>query len=188
MEVLGILRKEIIKDKTLCRILGVISFTILTSFGAFVRIPLPFTPVPITLQTFFVLLSGAILGELGVISQLGYIILGVCGLPVFTNAGSGILYLFGPTGGYLFGFLLASYFLGKTISKGKSFFFMFILMCIADLIILSFGVTWLKILFGYSINKTLLIGFLPFIPGDLLKIILASSLFLKIRPRIREIF
>lgn len=188
MVISGILKKEILRDKTLCRIFGIIIFIILTSFGAFVRIRLPFTPVPITLQTFFVLLSGAVLGNLGVVSQLSYIILGVGGLPVFTNAGSGLSYLFGPTGGYLFGFLLASYFVSISISKSKSFISIFILMCLADLIILSLGIIWLKILFRYSINRLLIIGFLPFIPGDLLKIILASSLFLKIKPRIREIF
>lgn len=183
-----ILKKEIVVNKAICRAIGIITFTILTCFGAFVRIPLPFTPVPITLQTFFVLLSGAVLGKFGIISQFCYILLGVLGLPVFTNAGSGLFYLLGPTGGYLFGFLLASYFLGKMISKGKSFLSIFILMCIADLIILSLGSIWLKILFGYSIDKILLIGFLPFIPGDLLKIILASTLFFKINSRTEEIF
>ena len=94
----AVLKKEVILDKTLCRVMGVLTFVILTSLGAFVRIPLPFSPVPITLQTFFVLLSGALLGSnLGTISQLSYLLLGASGLPVFTGAGSGLFYLLGPT-------------------------------------------------------------------------------------------
>ena len=76
----AILRKEILVNKTISRIIGLLTFIILTSLGAFVRLPLPFTPVPITLQTFFVLLSGAFLGSrLGISAQLGYILLGIFG-------------------------------------------------------------------------------------------------------------
>lgn len=86
----AILKREIVVNKTACRIIGVTVFVILTSLGAFVRIPLPFTPVPVTLQTFFVLLSGAVLGgAIGAASQLSYLLLGTAGLPIFTNAGSG---------------------------------------------------------------------------------------------------
>ena len=74
----ALLKREIILNKTLCRAMGVLTFVILTSLGAFVRIPLPFSPVPITLQTFFVLLSAALLGSnLGTISQLSYLLLGI---------------------------------------------------------------------------------------------------------------
>ena len=187
----SILKREIVVNKIACRIIGVISFIILTSLGAFVRIPLPFTPVPLTLQTFFVLLSGAMLGaNRGSLSQLIYLLLGITGLPIFANAGSGLIYLLGPTGGYVLGFILASFFIGKTIRyvDRKTFFSVFIFMCIGDLIILSSGIIWLKILFGYNFKKILLIGFLPFIPGDLLKIVVAAKIFLKIRARLERIF
>jgi biotin transport system substrate-specific component len=93
----ALLRKEIILNKTLCRVIGIAVFIILTSLGAFVRIPLPFSPVPLTLQTFFVLLGGALLGSnLGALSQLSYIFLGVLGLPVFSGAGSGLSYFWAP--------------------------------------------------------------------------------------------
>ena len=92
----GILKREVILNRTICRIIGVSAFVILTMLGAFVRIPLPFTPVPITLQTFFVLLSGLFLGQnLGGIAQLSYVLLGITGLPVFTGTGNGISYLLG---------------------------------------------------------------------------------------------
>jgi len=186
----AILKKEIILDKTLCRIMGVAVFVILTGLGAFVRIPLPFTPIPITLQTFFVLLSGAFLGSgLGAITQSIYVFLGLCGLPIFTGTGVGMLYILGPTGGYLFGFILASLLVGRLIKYGRgSLFFTFVIFCIADLVLLSSGVIWLKLLFGYPFRKLLFIGLIPFIPGDLFKALTAAVFYLKLKSRIKEIF
>lgn len=186
----AILNREIIVGKTACRVIGILIFITLTALGAFVRIPLPFTPVPITLQTFFVLLSGALLGSrLGVISQLSYIFLGFVGMPVFTGAGSGALYLFGPTGGYIFGFMLASFFTGKFINLSRhNLFLTFVILCFADFILLSSGVIWLKLLFGYSWKKLLFIGFIPFLPGDLGKALAAAVIYLKLKVRLKEIF
>lgn len=186
----AILKKEIILNKALCRTIGVLVFIILTALGAFVRIPLLFSPVPLTLQTLFVLLSGALLGSnLGTISQLSYVLLGVLGLPIFTGAGSGIFYLFGPTGGYLLGFVLAALFVGRFIKQSQdNLFSTFILLCLGDLIILGLGILWLKILFDYTLAKLLFIGFIPFIPGDLLKALIASTLYLKLKSRLKEIF
>lgn len=186
----AILKKEVVLNKTLCRMLGVLTFIVLTAIGAFVRIPLPFTPVPITLQTFFVLLSGVFLGStLGAVTQLSYIFLGILGLPIFAGASFGLTYLSGPTGGYLFGFVLASFFIGSFIKYSKNnLLFTFAIFCLADLILLSSGVIWLKFIFGYSIAKLLLIGFIPFIPGDLLKALVATLLYLKLKSRIKEIF
>jgi biotin transport system substrate-specific component len=186
----AVFKKEIIINKTLCRITGIAVFVILTGLGAFVRIPLPFTPVPITLQTFFVLLSGAFLGSgLGATAQASYVLLGLSGLPVFTGAGSGLLYLFGPTAGYLFGFVLASFLAGRLIKYGQNNLFLtFVIFCVADFILLSSGVIWLKFLLGYPFVKLLSIGFIPFIPGDLLKALTAAVLYLKLKSRIKEIF
>jgi biotin transport system substrate-specific component len=186
----GILTKEFIVSKRLCKSLGVAAFIILTALSAFVRIPLPFTPVPLTLQTFFVLLSGAFLGAgFGALSQLGYIFLGLSGLSVFTSTGSGLLYLSGPTGGYLAGFVLASFFLGKSLKFSRNkFLATFILFCAADIVLLSTGTLWLHFISAQSLSKVILIGFLPFIPGDLLKAWLATALYLKLSPRLREVF
>jgi biotin transport system substrate-specific component len=185
-----VLKKEIILNRTLIRLLGVAVFTILTALGAFVRIPLPFTPVPLTLQTFFVLLSGACLGaNLGALSQLSYIILGVVGLPIFTNAGSGLFYLFGPTGGYLLGFVLASLLVGRLIkSLHQDLFSLFLILFLGDLLLLSCGTIWLGIIFGYPLRKLLFLGFFPFIPGDLLKALAASMIYLQLQSRLKEIF
>lgn len=184
----AILKKEIILNKTLCRMLGVLTFIILTAEGAFVRIPLPFTPVPITLQTFFVLLSGACLGAgLGASAQLSYIFLGILGVPLFTGTGSGLFYLFGPTSGYLLGFVLASFFTGRFIAYCKNLYAVLGLLCLADFIILITGTLWLKFLLGHSLNKLLLIGFIPFIPGDLLKAVVASLIYVRLKSRLKKI-
>jgi len=88
-------------------------FAVLTALGAYIIIPLPFTPVPITMQTFFVYLAAAILGSrLGTLSMVIYLCLGVAGLPVFHGGLAGFGVLGGPTGGYIFGFILGSYVIG----------------------------------------------------------------------------
>jgi biotin transport system substrate-specific component len=184
------LNKEIITDKTICRAMGILTFVILTCLGAFVRIPLPFTPVPLTLQTFFVLLSAVCLGgSLAAISQSSYLFLGLLGLPVFTGAGSGLLYLSGPTGGYILGFILSAYLLGKFIKYiGDSLFFNFASIFIASMIILFCGVIWLKLILGFPLKRLLVIGFLPFLPGDLIKSLAVSLIYCKLKSRIRQVF
>lgn len=186
----SILKKEIILDKTVCRLCGVSAFVVMIALSAFVRIPLPFTPVPLTLQTMFVLLAGAFLGaNLGGITLLSYSLLGVSGVPLFTGAGSGLLYLLGPTGGYLFGFLLAGLFTGKFIKfSGNSFSGTFGLFCLADLLILASGSLWLKLMLKVSLSQSLLIGFLPFVFGDLLKAFAAALVYLKLKNRAKEVF
>jgi len=186
----ALLKKEIILNKATTRLVGVVIFIILTSLAAFVRIPLPFTPVPITLQTFFVLLSGLCLGSrLGFLSQCGYVFLGAAGLSVFTGSGSGLFYLFGPTGGYLVGFAIASFLAGKLVRFGQnSLPLIFIKLCLADFVLLACGAIWLKFFLSCSLREALLIGFLPFLAGDLLKILVASILYLRLRLRLEGIF
>ncbi len=186
----AVLKKEILVNKTLCRVIGVSAFVVLTALGAFVRIPLPFTPVPLTLQTFFILLCGAFLGaRLGLTAQLSYIFLGVLGLPIFTGAGSGLNYLYGPTGGYLLGFVLAALFIGKFIKYAQdNLVSVLAILLLADAILLLSGAIWLKALLGLSLKKSLFIGFMPFLPGDLLKALVASAIYLKLKGRVKEIF
>jgi biotin transport system substrate-specific component len=184
-----VLKKEIITSRILCRVFCVLAFIVLMSLGAFVRLPLPFTPVPLTLQTFFVLLSASLLGStLGGLAQAGYIFLGVSGLPVFAEAGSGLSYLIGPTAGYLLGFVLATLWLGRFIKYAQnSLLSAFAILCAADLIILSCGSIWLKFIFNYSFPQIILLGFIPFIPGDLLKAFLAGIIYLKLKFRIQKV-
>ena len=184
-----VFRKEIVVNKALIRGIGATVFIILTCLGAFVRIPLPFSPVPITLQTFFVLLSGAFLGSgLGTASQIGYIFLGVSGLSVFTASGAGLFYLAGPTTGYLFGFILASFLAGKFVRYAKNFALLFGLFFLASLIILGCGTIWLKLVLGSGAGNSFMAGFIPFLPGDLLKSGLAALIYLRLKPRLKETF
>ncbi|MBU0709169.1 MAG: biotin transporter BioY [Candidatus Omnitrophica bacterium] len=185
----AILKREIVLSKRIYGVCCVFIFVAFTALGAFVRIPLPFTPVPITLQTLFVLLSGALLGSsLGLTAQLSYIFLGVLGLPIFSGAGSGLIYLFGPTGGYLVGFVLASLWIGRTVRQTeRGFWLTFVVFCLADLIILFCGLIWLKLFFRYSFSKLLFIGFIPFIITDILKVFTACGIYLKLKHRFQAI-
>ena len=95
-------------------------FAALTGAVAWFKIPLPFTPVPITLQTLMVLLSGAMLGPYyGALSMIIYLILGAIGLPVFAGGSSGIGALFGPSGGYLLSYPIAAFVIGYMLQKKK---------------------------------------------------------------------
>ncbi len=176
--------KKAVNSKALNSCAVFVCFVLLISLSGFLRIPLAFSPVPITLQTVFVLLSAALLtGYSGLGVQMSYISLGLLGLPVFSLAIGAVAYLAGPTGGYIMGFVLASLFLAKMQKYFKSNFALFSSFVIADGIILLSGMLWLKILLGLSMGKAFVMGVVPFIPGDLLKIILAVSLYKALKPK-----
>ena len=183
----SILRREVVLNKIILNTLGVTFFVIAITLSAFVRIPLPFTPVPLTLQTFFVLLSAAFLGlRLGIFTQLAYILLGVFGVPVFTGTLTGLVYLTQPTAGYLFGFVAAAIFVAGLIKYAKdNLFLIMAIFCFADFLLLFCGATWLKISLRITWLESFFIGFVPFLIGDILKASLAAILFWKLRPRIR---
>jgi len=183
-------KKEIRLNRTAVQVFGVSAFIVATVAGAFIRIPLPFTPVPITLQTFFVLLAGAVLGrKLGSASQAGYLILGAVGLPVFSGALGGILRLFGPTGGYLFGFIAAAWVVGALLKGEKeSFFKIALAMTLGSLTIYAVGITWLGLVLHIGIGKAFLLGMLPFVPGDAIKLLAAASIYHGIQSRTRQIY
>lgn len=155
-------------------------FSILTGVAAQIRIPLPFTPVPITGQTFVVLLTPFLIGRWSILSQTIYVVLGAIGLPWFSGWSGGLNIIFGPTGGYMIGFVLASAFLSS--HKGRSHLDRLISMLLANfLIIHGLGLIQLTIWFyakGSTPNlwKLISMSLLPFIPGDLIKIFLATSI------------
>ena len=152
-------------------------FAALTGVGGLIAIPLPFTPVPITLQTFFTFLAGAILGKyLGALSQIIYILLGVVGLPVFAKGSSGIGVLLGPTGGYLVGFVPAAFLVGWILERREKppFGLIFLAMLVGLLAIYLPGVGWLMWVAKMNLVKALLLGALPFLPGDGVKIVVGA--------------
>jgi biotin transport system substrate-specific component len=147
-----------------------------TAALAQVKIPLPFTPVPLTGQTFAVLLLGATLGATrGAASMALYIALGALGLPVFAGGASGIAYLAGATLGYLVGFVVAAYVIGLMAERGleRSMRTSVIPFLVGTILIYICGVAWLTILLG-SLSKAITAGLLPFLIGDAIKLIAAS--------------
>jgi biotin transport system substrate-specific component len=141
-----------------------------------VKIALPFTPIPLTGQTFAVLLVGATLGsKRGVASMALYIALGALGLPVLAGGASGITYLSGATLGYLIGFVMAAYVIGLLAERGleRSVRTSFVPFLIGTVIIYACGVTWLAVILG-SFSKAIAAGLLPFLIGDAIKLIAAS--------------
>jgi len=180
--------KNNIINRRLAQVILVLSFVIMTALGAYVRIPLPFTPVPITLQTFFVILSGAILGKkLGSFSQAAYLFLGILGAPVFQGYGAGFLYLLGPTGGYLIGFILASFVVGSLIDRGKMLshprYYIMFAMSLGLLTVYACGIAWLIIGHKLIFTQAISLGFIPFIPGAFLKLILASWIYERVKSK-----
>ncbi len=161
-------------------------FAAIVALLAQLSIPLPFSPVPLTGQTFGVFLAGSILGaRWSALSFFVYILLGAVGLPVFHNFQGGLHIVLGPTGGYLWGFILGGYLLGKIGQRGDSYINMAAGMLICLMVIYTTGVMWLSFVSGLPISQALLIGVLPFIPLDLIKLAAAAALGLQVRRRLR---
>ncbi len=156
-----------------------------------IKIPLSWTPVPITGQTFAVLLMGVLLGAGGgFLSTTFYLVLGGAGVPWFAAASSGWAALAGPTGGYLAGFILASSFMGfmcDRYSFARRLPGLVLLMLAANFIFIhGAGLLWLGHVTGvWELKELLMLGTLPFISGDLVKIAAASALARSIIPRRR---
>ena len=147
----------------------------LFALSAWISIPLPFTPVPISLTCQLILLASVFLGKRGAYATFAYIGQGLIGLPVFANGGCSVAYLFGPTGGYLIGFAIASYVVG-TLSEQmeeKSGIKSFALMLVGNALIYLFGLPHLALIVGGQ--NALKFGFYPFIITDLLKLMLATK-------------
>jgi biotin transport system substrate-specific component len=136
-----------------------------------VAIPLPFTPVPVTLQTLAVLLVGCALGSgRGALAVLAYLGEGFAGLPVFSGGRAGVTHLLGPTGGYLLGFIAAAYLVGLLAERGALRHAVGILLSLiaGNIVLYIPGVLWLGVYAG--MDKALSLGMAPFLAGDAAKI------------------
>jgi biotin transport system substrate-specific component len=143
------------------------AFIGLLSLGAWVSIP--FFPVPVTLQTLFVLLAGAVMKRYAVIPVSLYVLLGALGLPVFHTGVSGIGILLGPTGGYLVGFIFAALVVGLAYEHA-SVTVRITGLFTGTVIIYVCGVAWLMYSLAIGIIPAVISGVFPFIPGDVIKI------------------
>lgn len=160
-------------------------FGALTAIGAFIVIPLQ--PVPFTLQTFFTAIAGTLLGGYaGALSQVVYVILGCIGLPVFAGGKAGLGVLFGPTGGYLIGFIVGAYIIGKIMEARKQAGIVYTAMAIlaGDLVIYTLGTLQLAIVAQLSLSKALLVGVLPFVWSEAIKLLAATILTSKLKSRL----
>jgi biotin transport system substrate-specific component len=183
-------RSDLVSSRSIRIFLGCSSLTVLMSLGAVARIPLFFTPVPLTLQTFFLVYGALALRRRSLFSIMGYLALGTAGLPVFANFAFGPVALLGPTAGYLFGFLLCALILGYFISDrhGSDTKKDSAVLLLGMLSYFIPGMLWLKVLTGMSFKTAFLTGFLPFIPGDVVKVSLAYLLYRKTRSRLQRLF
>ncbi len=144
--------------------------------AAQIAIPLPFTPVPLTLQTFAVLLTGAALGSMrGAISMALYAVVGMVGVPWFAQGSSGYA---APSFGYILGFIVAAFIVGRIAENGatRSVPRTAGLMIIGNLVIYAIGVTWLKFALGVDFATAIALGATPFLIGDAIKIAAAAGL------------
>ncbi len=158
----------------------------LTAAGAYLAIPIG--PVPIVLQNLFIFLSGLLLGPGWGTASVGvYLLAGILGLPVFAGGVGGIGRLAGPTGGYLLGFLPAVCVIGliSNVSKTNVVRDLLAMIC-GSFIIYACGLSWLKMLTGMTLGKTLAVGMYPFLPGDALKIAAAVPVAKALRPVIHK--
>jgi len=154
--------------------------TLLIALCAQIRIPVPGSPIPVTGQTFGVLLVGGALGASRGVTSIGlYVLLGVVGLPVFTNGGHGIEVIFGASGGYLIGFIVAGAIVGRLAELGWDRRLIGALgaMLIGNVSIYLIGVPWLMAVTGASLATAIAQGVTPFIVGDIVKLLLAGAAF-----------
>lgn len=176
-------------------------FSALLCAGSYISIPLPLGPVPLVLSNFFAVLSGLLLGPLGGgLAVALYLLVGALGFPVFSGGRGGIAHFAGPTGGYLFGYLLGAIVAGLILlpfrsgpkagahppARGRIWPYL-LGSFLAFLVILGSGSAGLMLLGGMSPARSLAIGVLPFLPGDIVKALLAALAGARLGPFARSL-
>lgn len=177
----------------------VIFMALLTAVAAQVAIPLPFTPVPVTLQVLAVVLSGFLLGSRrAAAAQLTYLALGAIGAPVFAGFTGGFVHLFGPTGGYLISYPLAAALAGLAFpfvsgaavdaaARWRAAAAAVVAGLLGLVAIYAFGATWLAFVTNLPVGTALAQGVLPFVGIDAVKIVLAALIAAGIAPSLRKL-
>lgn len=182
--------RKIYELNILNKMILALSFACLTGLLAQFRFYFPFTPVPVTGQVFAVLFAGILLGRYyGGISQLIYLSVGLIGVPWFQGMNGGIAYILGPTGGYLIGFVFASFFIGHIVDKylkSRTFLGMIVLVSFSTFILIYIpGMIWFYVWSGFSIEfiDVFFICVFPFVFIDLFKTLAASGIAALITPK-----
>mgnify|MGYP003461477741 CR=1 FL=1 len=149
-------------------------------------LPLPFSPIPLSLATLAIYFASYILGaRRGVICCGIYLLMGLAGIPVFSGFSGGIGKVLGPTGGYLIGYLFMALICGLFVDKwsGKTFIH-FIGFLLGTAVCYLFGTAWLSMQSGLTLGAALAVGVLPFLPGDLVKVIVGITIGKQVRKRL----
>ena len=174
--------------KQITRIVLIALFAALVAAGAFIKIPL--VPAPMTLQTLFMLIASATLPPLMALSSIiVYLLLGTIGLPIFTSGG-GLGAMLGPTGGYLVGMIpavIAGAISIKLLPASHIRISVLISSVISTIFVYAVGIPWLSAKMEIPFAAALASGLIPFIAGDILKIIITSAVAPVVRPRIAEL-
>lgn len=175
-------KKEVLRNpivKSIC-LVGV--FTALMCVLSPLSIPLD--PVSITLATLVIYIIGATFDyKIAVLPVVLYLLLGMAGLPVFSKFQGGIQVLFGPTGGYLFGYIPCVFLISLLISKFPNKKWLYpIAMIIGTIVLYAFGTLWFVLYLKYDIYKALLVCVVPFLPGDTFKIAVACLIGIRLSP------
>jgi biotin transport system substrate-specific component len=172
---------DVLPRSTLRDVLLVVGGAVFVGLAAQLALPLPNSPVPITAQTFAVLLTGAAVGSLrGVLSMLIYALAGLAGVPWFAEGSSAISDGgLTPSFGYVIGFILAAGLVGRLAQRGwtKSVWRTAVAMTFGNLVIYGVGVSWLMVALGVPLGSAIYLGLTPFLLGDAVKILLAAGLF-----------
>lgn len=162
-----------------------------TAVAAQIAIPLPFSPVPFTLQVLAVILSGLLLGpRYGALAQAIYVLVGTVGVPVFAGFSGGLGVILGPTGGYLVSYPIAAAVAGLAVpavtgaARRRALSLGFLWGCASLAVIYALGVTWLALVTKLPFAVALAQGVLPFVPFDLIKVALAAFVAVATAPAI----
>jgi biotin transport system substrate-specific component len=179
----------VVQRKNIIRLTLTALFAALIAAGTFVAIPLPASPVPIVLQNLFILLAGLILGPaLGGAAVGLYLVAGAIGVPIFAGATGGFVKFMGPTGGFLFGYVLVAVFAGLIVGRPRAdvkipIWRVFVAAFIGMFSSYILGVPWLKVVLDTTWPSAFSMAMLPFIIGDAIKAVVAAL----IAPRLRRL-
>lgn len=163
-------------------------FATLTAVLGYITVPLPFSPIPITGQSLAVMLAGCVLTPIQAgLSMLTFLFMGIIGLPVFSGGRAGIGVIVGKSGGYLTGYLVGAVIISILVRKSKSKITMFLACLFGGIIVVHvLGAAWLGYVTGMGIGKAIMVGSVPFLPGDLIKAAAAVAIGVRLNKELRR--
>lgn len=169
------------RDMVICAL-----FASLTAALSQIAIPIPFTTVPLTMQVFAVALTGVVLGhKKAIISILIYMLMGIVGIPVFAHFNGGLHVIVGYTGGFILAFPLMVTVIGYVSEKSKKYIYIFMSMIVALIIAYLLGCIQYSFLAGVGFKEAFVLCVLPFIPVDLIKVVLATTVGINIKKKLK---